>query len=319
MIKIKPWGYEEKLFSDNRKWIINEQYKTSIHKHSVDELILVDSGVILIEIGENPEELDSMLFLEEGSKVSIPANSWHRITALNDSIVFDFSRRTDEDIIMKDKSVGRKLTDEEFKKYLEIFLKRQQKDRIITPEKAESISNALKYGNKIIGYCSGCFDLMHFGHVEFLNQAKNRCDVLFVGIYTDNIVKSIKGEERPFIDEIGRFGLIESNRNVDYIVEINELDSSSAITSIKPNIYITTEDYTSPVEVKTVIDNGGKINIIPTIQGYSTTKLIMEIANSRKNMKQSNKNTTKESGISTQKGVYVPTALKEEDIPEIRL
>jgi D-beta-D-heptose 7-phosphate kinase/D-beta-D-heptose 1-phosphate adenosyltransferase len=160
---------------------------------------------------------------------------------------------------------------------------------------------------------------MHYGHIEFINQSKNRCDVLFVGVYSDVVSKIIKGEERPFIDEIGRFALVESNRNIDYIVEINSLDSCSIIELIKPNIYITTEDHSNPKETKAVVDNGGKVDVVSEIKGYNTTKLIMNIANSRKNIKTNPKNTGKQDVLSIKKGVYVPSALTEEEIPEIRL
>jgi tellurite resistance-related uncharacterized protein len=125
MIKIRPWGHEEKLFSINRKWIMNEQYETAVHQHSVDELLLVDSGIIIIELGDSSENLDSIFFIDENSKIVIPANKWHKIIVLSDSVVFDFSRRDDDNIIKKENSVGRKLTDNEFKKYLELYLKKQ--------------------------------------------------------------------------------------------------------------------------------------------------------------------------------------------------
>jgi rfaE bifunctional protein nucleotidyltransferase chain/domain len=280
MIIAKPWGYEDKICRSGRKLVFNEQFCTSIHKHSVEETILVDSGLLIVDSGPDPENFVSRIFVEDNARLTTAAETWHRFIALRDSVLIDFTNREDSDVIRH--ANGGRISDEEFRTYLTTVTKLHEQDRVMTAERAGAISMAIHSAGHTVGFCNGCFDLMHLGHVELLRQAKTRCDYLFVGVNTDASTKLLKGDSRPFVDEVGRFAMVESCRFVDYVVEAPDKTCVALISKIKPDVYITTSEYgTAGVEAKVVLSQGGKVDVIEMINGYNTTKLAMSVAGKR--------------------------------------
>jgi D-glycero-beta-D-manno-heptose 1-phosphate adenylyltransferase len=148
--------------------------------------------------------------------------------------------------------------------------------KLHTLETITSIINRLKYQGKKVVFTNGCFDILHAGHLQSLNQAASFGDYLVVGINTDASVKRLKGEERPINDEQSRAVVLANLMMVDAVILFEEDTPLHLITSILPNILVKGGDYTLEqiVGAKEVIANGGTVEIIPTLQGFSSTGII---------------------------------------------
>lgn len=150
---------------------------------------------------------------------------------------------------------------------------------IITREKAVKLREDLKKLGKKVGFTSGTFDLIHPGHVEYLNKAKALCDCLIVGVNSDNSVNVYKSPDRPVMPEEARLEVLSSLRSVDEVFLFNEENNNKNIELLKPDLYIKAGDYkeedlsSAPI----VKGYGGKIEIIPFKKGYSTSSIIEKI------------------------------------------
>jgi glycerol-3-phosphate cytidylyltransferase len=142
----------------------------------------------------------------------------------------------------------------------------------------EIVEKLRKAGKKIVT-TNGVFDILHIGHIRYLNEAKEFGDVLIVGINSDESVKKIKGSDRPINSEFSRAEVLSNLRAVDYCVIFNETDPRKLLSIIKPDIHIKGGDYKLEdiIERKIVEKNNGKVIIIPFIKGFSTTKIITRI------------------------------------------
>lgn len=147
------------------------------------------------------------------------------------------------------------------------------------------IADKLKKQNKKIVTTNGVFDILHLGHVKYLEQAKKLGDVLIVGVNTDKSVKQNKGDKRPINDEKSRMGVLAALESVDYAFLFDEKNPIKWISQIKPNIHIKAGDYKKSqiIEKNAVERNGGKIVIAKMEKGYSTTGLINKIISIYKN------------------------------------
>ena len=97
--------------------------------------------------------------------------------------------------------------------------------------------------NKIIGFTNGCFDILHSGHIDYLTKAKNKVDILIVGINTDLSVKMNKGQERPFRSLEDRKFVLENLKPVDLVIPFNDKTPINLIKEIKPDLLIKGGDY----------------------------------------------------------------------------
>ena len=133
-------------------------------------------------------------------------------------------------------------------------------------------------GNKIV-FTNGCFDILHVGHVRYLQVAKNLGDVLIVGLNTDASVRKLKGNDRPINKEADRAEVLLALKAVDHVVLFGEQTAESLITEIKPDIYVKGGDYTLDTlpEAKIVQSYGGRVEFIPMVAGKSTTNVINKI------------------------------------------
>ena len=140
----------------------------------------------------------------------------------------------------------------------------------------------LKSEKKRIVFTNGCFDILHKGHVAYLQAAKSLGDILIVGMNTDDSVKRLKGSERPVNSLEDRAFVLSSLRSVDYVVPFDEDTPLSLIESIMPDILVKGGDYTidTIIGAKEVIANGGAVEIIPFVEGKSTTSIIEAIKKS---------------------------------------
>lgn len=146
----------------------------------------------------------------------------------------------------------------------------------------KSIRLALKVENKKVVFTNGCFDIIHAGHVDYLNKAKTLGDVLIVGLNTDASVKRIKGDNRPIINQDERAIIISNLKPVDYVVLFDEDTPSNLINELIPDILIKGADWklSEIVGGKTVIENGGEVKTIQFVNDQSTSKII-DLINSR--------------------------------------
>ena len=150
------------------------------------------------------------------------------------------------------------------------------KSKIISNDDLSNLVKHWKKTNQKIVFTYGCFDIMHRGHVELLASAADLGDKLIIGLNSDDYIKIIKGENRPIIEEISRAILLSSLGFVDAIVFFSEKTPINLIKLIMPDILAKGGDYkiNQIVGSDIVINNGGKVKILPHIKGYSTTAII---------------------------------------------
>lgn len=153
-------------------------------------------------------------------------------------------------------------------------------DKITTRENlADRVASWRKEG-KIVGFTSGSFDILHAGHVAYLEEAKEKCDVLIAAINSDNSVRGYKGPGRPIIPEDARLQTVAALASVDYALIFDELDNRSNIEILKPSLYIKGGDYApEQLESADVLKKyGGDILILPFKDGFSSSGIIAAIA-----------------------------------------
>lgn len=143
----------------------------------------------------------------------------------------------------------------------------------------ENFCKELRDTNKKVVFTNGCFDILHVGHVRYLNAAKALGDVLIVGLNTDASVKKLKGNDRPINNEADRAEVLLALEAVDHVVFFGEQTAESLIAEVKPNIYVKGGDYTLETlpEAKIVQSYGGRVEFIPMVAGRSTTNVINKI------------------------------------------
>ena len=132
---------------------------------------------------------------------------------------------------------------------------------------------------KTVVFTNGCFDLLHRGHIHTLRQAKSQGDLLIVALNSDRSVKAIKGPNRPIMPELDRVELIAAMEMVDYVVVYDEPDPYSLIAVIKPKVLAKGGDWSTDkiIGADIVEQNGGRVAVIPYLQGFSTTQIIERI------------------------------------------
>lgn len=151
--------------------------------------------------------------------------------------------------------------------------------KIIKLKNLITIVKKLKSQNKKIVTTNGVFDILHLGHVKYLEEAKKLGDVLIVGINTDSSVKQIKGNKRPINNEKSRICVLAGLESVDYAFLFDEEDPRNWLEKIKPNFHVKAGDYkiNQIIEKDVIEKNKGKVILMPMVRGYSTTKLIDKI------------------------------------------
>lgn len=153
------------------------------------------------------------------------------------------------------------------------------KNKILPIDQAiEMINDWKKHGKKIV-FSNGCFDIVHAGHVDYLEKAKALGDYLVIGLNTDDSVSRIKGPLRPIIDEANRSVLIASLACVDMVVFFNDDTPYELIKTILPDILVKGKDYeiSNIVGADIVMQHGGKVETIELTEGLSTTSIIKKI------------------------------------------
>jgi len=133
-------------------------------------------------------------------------------------------------------------------------------------------------GKKIV-FTNGCFDILHPGHVSYLNCAKAEGDLLIVGLNSDSSVKRLKGDDRPINDELSRKFMLENLKAVDFVEVFSEDTPYELIKATRPAVLVKGGDWAIEdiVGHDLVTVNGGTVKSLRFIEGHSTTSLIKEI------------------------------------------
>lgn len=150
---------------------------------------------------------------------------------------------------------------------------------ILSKETAAKLIEELKLQGKKVVFTNGCFDILHVGHLRYLNEAKRQGDILIVGVNSDASVKQLKGSTRPINNEIDRAEMLSGLKAVDFTVIFDELTPIETLDKLKPSIHVKGGDYdknTLP-ETSTVEKNGGEVRILSFIEGKSTTNIVNKI------------------------------------------
>ncbi|MCK5131359.1 MAG: D-glycero-beta-D-manno-heptose 1-phosphate adenylyltransferase [Candidatus Sabulitectum sp.] len=144
---------------------------------------------------------------------------------------------------------------------------------VTTAEDAVILACKLREQGKQIVFTNGCFDFLHPGHLEILEKSREMGDSLFVGLNSDDSVARLKGPSRPIQPLESRAAILSSLRSVDCVIPFSEDTPLELIRKILPDILVKGGDYTvkQVVGAEIVIGNGGEVEIVPLVKGYSTT------------------------------------------------
>jgi D-glycero-beta-D-manno-heptose 1-phosphate adenylyltransferase len=136
-------------------------------------------------------------------------------------------------------------------------------------------------GHRIV-FANGCFDLLHVGHVRYLESARQHGSVLVVGVNSDRAVRELKGQGRPLIPEEARAEMLAALEAVDYVVVFNELTAEEILRDLRPDIHCKGTDYTqATVPERAVIKEwGGQVAIVGDEKRHSTRQLLSRISRS---------------------------------------
>ena len=141
------------------------------------------------------------------------------------------------------------------------------------------IISRLKSSGKKVAFTNGCFDIIHFGHVKYLQEAKRFADVLVVAVNSNSSTRRIKGKKRPIVSQASRAKIVAALESVDFVTIFYEKDPLKTIDALKPDILIKGGDWKRRDVVGSdfVRSYGGKVKIIPYVKGHSTTRLLKKI------------------------------------------
>ncbi len=144
-----------------------------------------------------------------------------------------------------------------------------------------AIAAQARRDGKSVVFTNGCFDILHRGHVHVLRQAKSLGDLLIVALNSDLSVKAIKGPRRPILPEIDRVELIGAMEMVDYVVLFDEPDPYNLIAAIKPHVLAKGGDWSAEkvIGADVVEQAGGRVELIPYLEGFSSSAIIERILN----------------------------------------
>jgi rfaE bifunctional protein nucleotidyltransferase chain/domain len=154
--------------------------------------------------------------------------------------------------------------------------------KIIAWDKLPKWRAAMRASGKKLVVTNGCFDILHLGHVTYLESARNFGDALLIGVNGDNSARELKGAGRPVNPENDRAAVIAALESVDGVCIFAEKTATRFLAVAQPDVYVKGGDYTletlNQEERRTVEQAGGKIIIIPLVPGKSTTALLGKIS-----------------------------------------
>jgi D-beta-D-heptose 7-phosphate kinase/D-beta-D-heptose 1-phosphate adenosyltransferase len=151
--------------------------------------------------------------------------------------------------------------------------------KIMDPQALAGRLQDLRSAGKQVVFTNGCFDILHIGHVRYLYAARNRGDLLVVGLNSDQSVRMIKENRRPIVEENQRLEIVASLQPVDYVTLFDEPDPLKLIQLLKPSILVKGEDWAENkiIGAEFVKAGGGRVVRVPLVKEASTSKIIKTI------------------------------------------
>ena len=155
-------------------------------------------------------------------------------------------------------------------------------DKILTPETLLAWRAGQRAAGRRVAVTNGCFDLLHAGHVTYLEAARNQAELLLVGVNSDAAVRDLKGPGRPVNSESDRALVLAALQSVDAVFIFRERDAVKFLEMVAPDIYVKGGDYTLETvnqdERRLIEGQGGKIVLLAHVPGKSTTGLLQKMA-----------------------------------------
>jgi rfaE bifunctional protein nucleotidyltransferase chain/domain len=149
---------------------------------------------------------------------------------------------------------------------------------LLTSEQVRAERDRLHQAGKKLVFTNGCFDILHRGHVTYLEFARAQGDALCVGLNSDSSVKRNKGPNRPINPEADRGFVMAALRAVDYVVVFDEDEPKDLIAKILPHVLIKGKDWAHYVSGREVVEaSGGKVVLADMVEGRSTTGTIERV------------------------------------------
>jgi len=154
-----------------------------------------------------------------------------------------------------------------------------QKNKIFSLRELLPKITDLRAKGQTIGFTNGCFDILHSGHVTYLEKAKSQVDYLILGLNSDSSIKAIKGKNRPIIGEADRARVLCALESIDAVIIFKESTPIKLIKEIKPDVLIKGNDYTpkSVVGANEIKKWKGKLYLVPLVEGKSSSKIISKM------------------------------------------
>ncbi len=151
--------------------------------------------------------------------------------------------------------------------------------KIVPRAGVSALGERLRREGKCVAFANGCFDLLHVGHVRFLQGAREHGDVLVVGVNSDRAVTVLKGFGRPLLPEYARAELVAALESVDYVVIFDELTAENMLTELRPDVHCKGTDYTRETVPERNIASriGSSVSIVGDAKNHSTRELVTEI------------------------------------------
>ena len=151
--------------------------------------------------------------------------------------------------------------------------------KTIPRAQVSALGERLRREGRRIAYANGCFDLLHVGHVRYLQGAKEQGDVLVVGVNSDRAVAALKGPGRPLLPAEARVELVAALAGVDYVVIFDDLTAEEVLRDLRPHVQCKGTDYSvETVPERTVMEElGGTVRIVGDAKSHSTRELLAEI------------------------------------------
>lgn len=154
--------------------------------------------------------------------------------------------------------------------------------KILTRQQAVDQVNQWRAEGQQLVFTNGCFDIVHLGHIDYLEKARSLGDRLILGLNTDASVSCIKGPNRPVVNEYARARLMAALAFVDIVTFFGDATPLGLIEALQPDILVKGDDYTvnTIVGADFVLSRGGRVETIALVPGYSTSKLIERLKQS---------------------------------------
>jgi D-glycero-beta-D-manno-heptose 1-phosphate adenylyltransferase len=152
-------------------------------------------------------------------------------------------------------------------------------EKIIPRTQASILGERLRRDGRRIVFANGCFDILHVGHVRYLQGAKNQGDVLVVGVNSDRAVQDLKGPGRPLLGAGARAELVAALESVDYVLIFDDSTAAGVLRDLRPHVHCKGTDYTEKtVPEREVMESlGGTVSIVGDPKDHSTREVLSEI------------------------------------------